>query len=138
MARLPTGCSLTATYHRGVSVPVALDALREQIEQFGPVAFLVTVADDRRPHVVSVNVAWERDDLVAGTGKTTSANVTRQPSVSLVWPAPGTGDYGLIVDGKAEVRPRGDGTSVAITPSRAVLHRLAGADGEGPSCIAVL
>ena len=121
-----------------MSVPVALDALRERVAEFGSVAFLLTVTDDRRPHVVSVNVAWEHDDLVAGAGRTTATNATRQPVVSLLWPSPGPGSYGLIVDGTAEVQQRDDETVLTITPSRAVLHRLASAEGEGPSCVTVL
>jgi hypothetical protein len=121
-----------------VSVPIALDALREQVAAFGSVAFLLTVTDDRRPHVVSVNIAWEHDDLIAGAGRTTATNAARQPVVSLLWPPSGPGDYGLIVDGSAEVRQRGDETVLTIAPHRAVLHRLASAEGGGPSCITVI
>ena len=121
-----------------MSVTVALDDLRERSEEFGAVAYLLTVTDDRRPHVVSVEVAWEEDALVAGAGRTTSANVAGQPNVSILWSPPSDGDYSLIVDGTAEARQR-DGTAVVvIRPSRAVLHRSANADGDGPSCITVL
>lgn len=121
-----------------MSVTVALHELRERVAEFGPVAFLVTVAADRRPHVVSVNIGWEHDELLAGAGRTTSANVEGHPGVSLLWPPPAGGGYSLIVDGTAEVHER-DATAVAlIRPSRAVLHRVANADGDGPSCITVL
>jgi hypothetical protein len=121
-----------------VSVPVALESLREQVAEFGPVAFLLTVTDDGRPHIVSVNVAWDHDRLIAGAGRTTAANASRQPAVSLLWPAVGRGDYGLIVDGTAQVTPRADETVLTIAPTRAVLHRLASAGADGPSCITVL
>jgi hypothetical protein len=121
-----------------VSVPVTLDALREQVAAFGSVAFLLTVTDDRRPHVVSVNIAWEHDNLVAGAGRTTATNAARQPVVSLLWPSPARGSYGLIVDGTAAVQQRGDQTVLTIAPDRAVLHRLASAEHDGPSCITVL
>ena len=121
-----------------MSVTVALDELQERIVEFGSVAFLLTVSRDRRPHIVSVTVAWEHDALVAGAGKTSSANVSGQPTVSVLWSPPPRGDYSLIVDGTAEAQPRDDTTVVVIRPSRAVLHRLASAEGDGPSCITVL
>jgi hypothetical protein len=120
-----------------VSVTVALDELRERSVEFGPVAFLLTVTGDRRPHVVSVTVAWERDLLVAGAGRTTVANVAGQPNVSMLW-SPRDGDYSLIVDGTAEAHERDEATVVLIRPARAVLHRVANADGDGPTCITVL
>jgi hypothetical protein len=121
-----------------VSVSVALDDLRERSGEFGAAAYLLTVTDDRRPHVVSVEVAWEQDALVAGAGRTTSANVVRQPNVSILWSPPSDGDYSLIVDGTAEAQQRDGTTVVVIRPSRAVLHRAAKADGDGPTCITVL
>jgi hypothetical protein len=125
-----------AAYDDGVSITVALDALRARVEEFGPVAFLLTVGEGARPHVVSVGVEWDADRLVAGAGRTTAANVGRQPAVSLLWPA--AGDYALIVDGAAAVETRDGGAVVVIEPSRAVLHRVANASGEGPSCVTVL
>jgi hypothetical protein len=123
-----------------VSVTVGLDELREQVAEHGRLAFLVTVGDDGRPHIVSVTVAWEGDALVTGAGKSTSANIVRHPGVSLLWSPVAGGAYSLIVDGGAEVRA-GDGetpATAAIRPSRAVLHRLVDATGDGPSCITVL
>jgi hypothetical protein len=121
-----------------VSVTVALDALRERVAEFGSVAFLLTVSDDRRPHVVSVAIAWDGDDLIAGAGRTTTANASRQPAVSLLWSPIGPGDYGLIVDGVAVVEARNGEAALRITPGRAVLHRLASAERDGPSCVTVL
>jgi hypothetical protein len=121
-----------------VSVTVALDELRERSAEFGAVAYLLTVTGDRRPHVVSIEVAWEHDTLVAGAGRTTSANVAGQPTVSLLWSPPARGDYSLIVDGTAEAQERDGATVVVIRPSRAVLHRVASADGDGPTCVTVL
>jgi Pyridoxamine 5'-phosphate oxidase len=121
-----------------VSVTVALDELRARSAEFGEVAFLLTVTDDRRPHVVSVKVAWDGDALVAGAGRTTSANVAGQPTVSMLWAPPARGDYSLIVDGTAETQERDNAMVVVIRPSRAVLHRVANADGDGPSCVTLL
>jgi hypothetical protein len=127
-----------AAYDGAVSVPVALAELRDQSAEFGAIAYLLTVSGDGRPHVVSVKVAWENDELVAGAGRTTSANVAKQPTVSMLWPAPPQGDYSLIVDGAAEAQERDEASVVVIRPTRAVLHRVANAEGAGPGCITVL
>jgi len=121
-----------------VSVSVGIDELQERSAEFGVIAFLLTVTDDGRPHVVSVRVAWEHDALLAGAGRTTAANIVRRPAVSVLWSPPADGDYSLIVDGAAETQPRDDSTVVVIRPSRAVLHRVADAGGDGPSCVTVL
>ena len=117
-----------------MSVPVELGELQERLEEYGPVAFLVTVGDDARPHIVSVSIAPDGDVLTAGAGRTTARNIGSNPTVSLVWAAHPAGDYCLIVDGGATVV----GETVEVRPTRAVLHRLAGAAGDGPSCITVL
>ena len=126
-----------------MSVPVALDELRDEVTRSGPVAFLLTVsADGASPHAVSAAPMWDGDVLVVGAGRTTSANATAAPAVSVIWPRSGE-DYSLIVDGSAVV----DGAAgvVRITPTRAILHRsvLAAApdghtDGDAPRCITIL
>lgn len=111
-----------------------LEALAEQVAAFGPVAFLVTAGADQAPHVVSVAPEWRAGALVATAGSRTSGNVAAGGQASLLWPALPGGDYCLIVDGAASVGPDG----VAVAPTRAVLHRLASADGTLPSCVTVL
>jgi hypothetical protein len=109
----------------GVSVPVALDDLPEQVRRFGLGPYLVTVAADRTPRTTSVAVAWEGDALVAGLGRRTAANVQGNGSVTLLWPAPAPvpGDHALIVDASATVRETpGGGMTVVIRPTKAVLH----------------
>ena len=127
-----------AAYDGRVSVPVALDALRERVAEFGAAAYLVTVGENARPHVVSVSVEWAHGRLVAGAGRTTSANVAGRPAASLLWPPLADAGYCLIVDGAAEIQAHGDSGVVVIEPSRAVLHRLVDATGDGPSCVTVL
>ena len=117
-----------------MSVPVDLADLREQVTEHGPVGFLVTVGDDGAPHVVSASVALDGDVLRAGCGRTTGANATRSPSVTVLWPAAPGAEYCLLVDGTAAVA---DG-EIAVTPVRAVLHRVADAPGDGPSCVTVV
>ena len=111
-----------------------LDALQSRIDEFGPVAFLVTVGDDHRPHVVSVAVTCVGDHLALPAGRSTAANLAARPDLTLVWPDPNGGDYSLIVDAAAVGAPEPDGTFRA-RPSSAVLHRVAGASGTGPTCL---
>jgi hypothetical protein len=115
-----------------MSIAVSLDDLRDEIARRGDAAFVITSGQDG-PHVVSVRVRWDGDDLVGGAGNRTAANIVTDPVVTLLWPA-SSDDYSLIVDGDATV---GDG-SVRVAPARAVLHRSVTASGDGPGCIKVL
>ena len=121
-----------------MSVPENLAGLAQRIEEYGDVAYLVTVGAEGLPHVVSVRVRWDGAALIAGAGKRTAANVGHSPDVTLLWPAvPGTG-YSLIVDGKAVPSADAAGPTLAIGPVVAVLHRTPEGDPAGPSCITVL
>ncbi|MEA2825898.1 MAG: hypothetical protein QOG43_337 [Actinomycetota bacterium] len=123
-----------------VSVPVEPAELRREVVRYGPVAYLVTVSPETaRPHVVSVSVRWEGDTLVCGAGTRTAAHIGTGADVTLLWSAPvgDAGDYSLIVDGPARVVDGPDGATVVVRPAGAVLHRMAGATGSGPGCIAV-
>ena len=124
-----------------MSIAVDLSALAERVEEYGPIAYLVTVSAEGLPHVVSVTVAWDGDDkqhLVVGAGRHTSSNVGQNPTVTLLWPAPPGNAYGLLVDGKGRVEGEGADATVAIGPTAAVLHRTPAGDPESPSCITVL
>jgi hypothetical protein len=116
-----------------MSVPVALDALRDAIAERGSHAYVVTVGDGG-PHVVSAVTEWDGEQLACGAGKRTAANVAASPIVTLLWPSAGLPGYSLLVDGDASV----DGERLVIRPTGAVLHRTAGPAPDGPSCIAVL
>ena len=65
-----------------MSVPVALAALAERVEEFGTIAYLVTVGSEGLPHVVSVRVAWDGPDLVVGAGRQTLTNVSARAGFS--------------------------------------------------------
>ncbi|HJT02260.1 MAG TPA: hypothetical protein VJ757_01330, partial [Pseudonocardiaceae bacterium] len=85
-------------------------------------AYLLTVGDDERAHVVAVHPTLANDTLaVEDPGRKTSANLAAHPLVTLVWPPTDPSDYSLIVDGAGSMR---DGKLV-VTPTRAVLHRPA-------------
>jgi hypothetical protein len=119
-----------------MSVKVELGALATTLADFD-VAYLVTVSDDHRSHVLSV---WaEPTDaglVVEGVGRHTQENAAARPDVTLVFPPLQAGGYTLLVDGHAAVH----GTTVTIAPTKAILHRPAvGPDGRrvGSDCVDV-
>jgi hypothetical protein len=122
-----------------VSVPVALAALAERVDDFGEVAYLVSVSGAGLPHVVAVRARWDDGELVVGAGRQTKMNASARPDVTLLWPASPGGPYGLIVDGTARVRAKStEAETLAIKPAAAVLHRTPEGDPSAPSCITVL
>lgn len=129
-----------------MSISVEVERVRAEATERGPGAFLLTVTDDRRPHVVAVSVGWDGGSLVMSAGRTSVRNAGDRPDVSLLWPPPEPGGYSLIVDGSADAAPNaaGDGGQVRIEVNRAVLHRPATAGagvaagataaGDGTAC----
>jgi hypothetical protein len=113
-----------------MSVPVPLEALPERIAELGDGAFLITANLEGRVHVVSAAPRVAGAELVVAAGRTTRANLAANPSVTLLWPRSPDGAHSLIVDGIATVGP--DEDDVVVSPSRAVLHRLADAAGDLP------
>jgi hypothetical protein len=115
-----------------VSIAVDLAALEAEMGKAGPLALLVTVGEDRTPHVVSVRPALDGGSFRLPAGRTSRANAATSPSVTLVWPGDRDAEYALIVDGDADA----DGDeAITVSPTSAVLHRKATAPGDGPSCI---
>lgn len=112
-----------------MSKPVDLGALQAEVEARGSAAYLITIGPDR-PHVVSAQVAWDGDHLVAGAGRSTAANIDRQPAVTVLWAAAPGDEYCLLVDGTAVV----EGDRVLVRPDKAMQHRQAG-DDAGPRCV---
>lgn len=134
-----------------MSIPVALDELAAKAAEHGPSAYLLTVADDGRPHAVAVGLTWVDGCFRAEAGRRTSAHVATRPGVTLLWPPTESGGYSLIVDGEASLRQTGNGALVDVRPLSAVLHRPApagppggsgavagAADGCGADCIPLL
>ena len=121
-----------------MSVSVELADLEARIEEFGPIALVVTVGSDSRAHVVSVAIALDGSELRSDVGRTTAGNATANPSVSIVWSARPGGDYCLIVDGDAAVTTDDESAELRVQPRRAVLHRIASASADLPSCVTVL
>jgi hypothetical protein len=119
-----------------MSIPVEIAEVAERITEYGDQAFLVTVGDEGAPHVVSVVVRVDDERLRMGAGKRTRANLARAATGTLVWAPPAGGPYSLIVDGALDADASND-DSIAVEVSSAVLHRMAGAPGDGPNCVPV-
>ena len=104
-----------------MSIDVSLRRLADTPTKYH-FAYLLTVGDNDRAHVVAVRPALANDTLlISDPGIKTSANLAAHPLVTLVWPPTDPSDCSLIVDG---VRSMRDG-KLALTPNRAVLHRPA-------------
>jgi hypothetical protein len=104
-----------------MSIDVSLERLADAVARYH-FAYLLTVGDNERAHVVAVHPTLANDTLVvADPGRKTDANLAAHPLVTLVWPPTDPGDYSLIVDGAGSIR---DGKLV-VTATRAVLHRPA-------------
>jgi len=108
-------------YPGGMSIPVAIEDLAAATGEYGW-AYLLTVRDDFRPHIVAVTPTWDTDHLVMSVGRGTARNAGARPAISLCYPPVNDGGYSLIVDGTAAVD--GEGT-VRFAPTGAVLHRPA-------------
>ena len=117
-----------------MSIRVDLDKLRTRITEFGTNVLLVSVKPGGVPHVVSVAPSFSGDDLVMSVGRSTRANVDASPTVTMVWPGPGD-EYCLLVDGRAHRVGDTESELIAVEPTGAVLHRLAGAPADLPSCV---
>jgi len=126
-----------------VSILVPVNLLEQHLVERGPRAHLVTVGTEGAPHVTSVLVSLGDDALVVPCGRTTSENAAARPAVTLLWSAPPGESYTLLVDGVAtldtalDTALANDDPALSIRPTRAVLHRVADAPGEGPTCIRI-
>jgi hypothetical protein len=115
-----------------MSIAVALDELRRRVDEYGPHPFLVTADGSGGTHVVSVAVRFDGEQFSLSAGRTTLANIDASATATLLWPG-SDGRYCLIVDGEAHHH----GDVANVRPTRAVLHRLAGAPADLPSCVSI-
>jgi hypothetical protein len=123
---------LAWVYALVMSIPVAIEDLAAATGEYGW-AYLLTVRDDLRPHIVAVSPTWHGDQLVMAVGRGTARNAAARSSISLCYPPVEEGGYSLIVDGDASIE--GDET-VRLAPTGAVLHRPApdGFTGSATGC----
>lgn len=122
-----------------MSIPVAIADLPAAIAA-RRWAYLLTVRDDLRPHVVAVDPTWEGDAIVIEVGRGTLRNATERPAVTLCYPPVEPDGDSLIVDGTARPAAAADGMRLLFAPDTAVLHRPAplgsgaSATGCGSDC----
>ncbi len=114
-----------------MSIPVDLDALRDELAAHERPAYLITVGDSGPPHLVSVFLTWADGGFETDCGGSTARNLAQRPDVSVVVPPDEPGGYSLIFDATGEV-VEGPPRTVRLTPSKAVLHRPA-AEPTGPT-----
>ncbi len=117
-----------------MSIPIPLDRLRAALDERDGRAYVLTVSDDGRPHVVHGAIRWEGDTLAADVGGRSAANAAARPSVSLLCPVRSDGDYSLIVDGHAAVVSHENRQRLLVTPTKAVLHRPARTPDPSSAC----
>ena len=63
-----------------MSISVELERVQEEAVARGPGAFLLTVTDDGRPHVVAVTVGWQAEALAMSAGRTSVRNAGNRPA----------------------------------------------------------
>ena len=119
-----------------MSQPVTLDELWKRIDEYGDKAYLVTINAEATPHVVTVVIGRSGHDITVGAGKGTRSNLAANPKLTIMWAPTIDPAYCLLVDG---VLAGGldDEDHITIEATSAMLHRVAGADGNGPRCIPV-
>ena len=116
-----------------MSIPVDLDALRDELAGHERPAYVVTAGDSGGPHLVSVFLTWADGAFTTGCGNKTARNVGERPEVSVVVPPDDPGGYSLIFDATGEVVD-GDPRMLRLTPQKAVLHRPAGGPDDVGGC----
>ena len=115
-----------------MSVAVSLQELGRRLEEFGSVAFLLTT-DGASAHVVSVGISFDGSGFSVPAGRTSQRNIEGTTTATLLWPSRDGGPYSLIVDGEASIHD----DLVVLHPTKAVLHRLADAPADLPSCVRI-
>jgi hypothetical protein len=136
-----------------MSQPVTADDVPARLEEYGTIAFLVTVGGDGSPKVVHVPVLWTAGSSATspdGTSSQPAAGVFRctpgggtlrnlaQPGpVTLVFPPPEPGAYSMLIDGTGRVMDDESGTADLLEVSfrGGGLHRPAPAvPGDQARC----
>ena len=111
--------------------------IRAGVAHYGPLATLVTIGDDGRPHVVTSLVDIDGERLVVGVGGRSRANVERFPVATLVWHPGPDDEYLLIVDANVDVidEPDDSGVSrVVLSVDGGIQHRVAGLEPGASTC----
>jgi len=105
-----------------MSIEVPLAELPATVERYG-FAYVITVSDSGRPHLVAVRPVVSGDELWVSVGRTSLANAAARPEITLVFPPVDDGGFSLVVDATASA---GDGSGdLRLAVTWAVLHRPA-------------
>jgi hypothetical protein len=101
-----------------MSYPVGAADLGRALEQYAE-GYLLTVTSDATTRAVSVRPRLVDGRVVVGAGRSSSANVAANPSVTLLCPPTVEKGFTLLIDGTATV----EGDEIRVDPTSAVLHR---------------
>lgn len=101
-----------------MSHPVAPADLGRALEEYAE-GYLLTVTADATTRAVAVRPRLVDGRVVVGAGRSSSANVAGNPSVTLLCPPTTPQGFTLLVDGTAAV----EGEEIRIEPVSVVLHR---------------
>jgi hypothetical protein len=104
-----------------MSIGVTLEELADEMQRYGPTAFVLTTNDDGRAHISHVAVTHEQGALWCTVGGRSTANAVARSGIAILWPPPTADGFSLIVDADVAV----DGDRLRLTPTRAVKHRPA-------------
>ena len=107
-----------------MSIEVPIPELAETVQRYD-FAYVVTVSDSGRPHLVAVRPSVSGDELTVSVGRTSLANATARPEVTLVFPPVETGGFSLVVDATVASGTGSTSASMRLTATWAVLHRPA-------------
>lgn len=119
-----------------MSIPVEPADIGEQMEQFGTVAYVLTVRDDATPHIAHLDLRLDGDVLRCGASRSAAANVAQRPTISVLWPPYEPGGYSMIVDAVARTVDGAEGLELELRPTSGVLHRPAtpATPATSPNC----
>jgi hypothetical protein len=111
-----------------MSYPVAAADLGRALEEYAE-GYLLTVTSGATTRAVAVRPRLVDGRVVVGAGRSSSANVATNPSVTVLCPPTSEKGFTLLVDGTATV----EGEEIRIDPTSVVLHRPPyHADGPPP------
>lgn len=99
--------------------------------------YLIFVTVEMKPHCSVVRPEWDaaaQQVIVALPSRWGESQEAGLREITLLWPPSVPGGYSLIVDGTASSETGDSGAVLAVTPTRAVLHRPDRAVTPGSSC----
>lgn len=110
----------------------------DALEEYGPHAYMLTVAEDHTPHTSYVEVTLEGGSLACDLSTSAIRNIEIHPQVSLLWAPVSDGGYNMIVNGPVTRGPDGDNDARGVIEiEKSVLHRPGPRrEDSSPTCTA--